>query len=121
MTPDIDHAVEAALHDRMGKKRAGDELEYLCTECDNVRTPAAAWNRRKGTWHCMKCGGGGTTAGLAEKLGIHVETPKERAEKGVIGAAYDYRDEDGKLLYQVVRMVPKDFRQRRPDGAGGWI
>jgi len=25
------------------------------------------------------------------------------------------------LLYQVVRMNPKDFRQRRPNGNGGWI
>jgi hypothetical protein len=35
-------------------------------------------------------------------------------------AAYDYRDERGELLYQVVRFDPKDFRPRRPDGAGGW-
>jgi hypothetical protein len=35
--------------------------------------------------------------------------------------AYDYTDEDGRLLYQTVRMEPKDFRQRRPDGGGGWI
>jgi Protein of unknown function (DUF3987) len=33
---------------------------------------------------------------------------------------YDYTDADGKLLYQVVRYDPKDFRQRRPDGNGGW-
>jgi len=30
--------------------------------------------------------------------------------------AYDYRDEDGTLLFQVVRFEPKTFRQRRPDG-----
>ena len=33
---------------------------------------------------------------------------------------YDYTDADGKLLYQVVRYDPKDFRQRRPDGSG-WV
>jgi RecA-family ATPase len=33
---------------------------------------------------------------------------------------YDYVDENGKLLFQVVRYDPKDFRQRRPDGSGGW-
>jgi 5S rRNA maturation endonuclease (ribonuclease M5) len=38
-----------------------------------------------------------------------------------IVAAYDYTDETGRLLFQVVRFEPKDFRQRRPDGAGGWI
>jgi putative DNA primase/helicase len=35
-------------------------------------------------------------------------------------AAYDYRDEAGELLFQVVRMDPKAFRQRTPNGAGGW-
>jgi hypothetical protein len=36
-------------------------------------------------------------------------------------AAYPYTDEDGVLLFEVVRFEPKDFRQRRPDGRGGWI
>jgi len=34
---------------------------------------------------------------------------------------YDYQDEDGNLLYQVVRKPGKVFVQRRPDGNGGWI
>lgn len=29
-------------------------------------------------------------------------------------------DESGDLLFQVVRYAPKDFRQRCPDGQGGW-
>jgi hypothetical protein len=37
-----------------------------------------------------------------------------------IVAEYDYPDERGDLLYQNVRYQPKDFRQRRPDGNGGW-
>jgi 5S rRNA maturation endonuclease (ribonuclease M5) len=36
-------------------------------------------------------------------------------------ATYDYTDELWALLYQVVRLEPKSFRQRRPDGRGGWI
>ncbi len=36
-------------------------------------------------------------------------------------AAYPYVNEHGYLLYQVVRYEPKGFRQRRPDGEGGWI
>ena len=36
-------------------------------------------------------------------------------------ATYDYTDESGNLLYQTCRYQPKDFRQRRPDGKGGWI
>ncbi|MDD5050968.1 MAG: AAA family ATPase [Candidatus Pacebacteria bacterium] len=34
---------------------------------------------------------------------------------------YDYLDESGTLLFQAVRYEPKDFRQCRPDGKGGWI
>jgi len=41
--------------------------------------------------------------------------------RGRIVKTYDYTDEHGKLLYQVVRFDPKDFRQRRLDGQGGWI
>lgn len=37
-----------------------------------------------------------------------------------IVATYDYLDQTGALTYQVVRFDPKDFRQRRPDGHGGW-
>lgn len=36
-------------------------------------------------------------------------------------ASYDYRDEKRDLLFQVVRFAGKQFRQRRPDGAGGWV
>jgi 5S rRNA maturation endonuclease (ribonuclease M5) len=42
------------------------------------------------------------------------------AKKSIV-KTYDYRDESGQLLYQVVRYEPRDFRQRRPDGKGDWI
>jgi hypothetical protein len=38
-----------------------------------------------------------------------------------IAETYPYVDEAGRLLYETVRYDPKDFRQRRPDGAGDWI
>jgi len=34
---------------------------------------------------------------------------------------YDYFDQGGKPVFQVCRLEPKSFRQRRPDGKGGWI
>ena len=43
------------------------------------------------------------------------QTPKQTVTE------YDYRDELGTSLYQTVRFEPKDFRQRRSDGNGGWI
>jgi putative DNA primase/helicase len=38
-----------------------------------------------------------------------------------IVATYDYVDEQGRLLFQVLRYDPKEFRQRQPDGKGGWL
>jgi putative DNA primase/helicase len=34
---------------------------------------------------------------------------------------YPYVNERGELPYEVCRLTPKSFRQRRPDGSGGWI
>ena len=38
-----------------------------------------------------------------------------------IEAVYQYHDRDGELLFEEVRYFPKAFRQRRPDGEGGYI
>lgn len=70
---------------------------------------------------------GCTFASIAAALGIDEREffsdnhhGKTAPLKSRVEATYDYRDERGKLLYQAVRMEPKDFRQRRPDGRGGW-
>ena len=60
-----------------------------------------------------------TAAGLT-MADLH-ERRNGREDRPEIVATYDYRDESGALLYQVCRFEPKDFRQRCPDGAGGWI
>lgn len=49
---------------------------------------------------------------------IGVDRPRPAGE---IVETYDYTDAGGALLYQIVRFDPKDFRSRRPDGAGGWV
>jgi hypothetical protein len=41
--------------------------------------------------------------------------------RGKLTQTYDYADENGRLLYQVLRFDPRRFSQRRPDGNGGWI
>jgi len=46
--------------------------------------------------------------------------PEPRYSRQIV-TKYDYTDESGVLLYQVVRTEPKGFFQRRPDGMGGWI
>ena len=85
-----------------------------------------------GTWHDHEREEGGGTIELIQwKAGVDkdgalawlchrklIEPPLDRQR---IVASYDYTDETGTLLFQVVRLDPKNFRQRRPDGDGGWI
>jgi putative DNA primase/helicase len=89
-----------------------------------------------GTWFCNETntGGGvlalvqdrkrldkdGAIAWLQERGHIpKVDQPKPSGGRQV--AWYDYLTASGEPLFQVVRFDPKDFRQRRPDGNGGWI
>lgn len=44
-----------------------------------------------------------------------------RADRRQIVAEYNYTDESGSLMYQVLRTDPKGFFQRYPNGNGGWI
>ena len=50
--------------------------------------------------------------------------PQPRAKGKSLGhiiGTYNYIDENGNPLFQTVRYEPKDFRQRQPNGKGGWI
>lgn len=72
----------------------------------------------------LKCFAGCTTESILAKLGrkmAELFPPKPPHEKRIIKAMYDYRDEQGQLLFQAVRYEPKSFSQRRPDGQGGWL
>lgn len=57
----------------------------------------------------------GNSSTATPKSAKDLSTPKK------ILAVYEYTDERGKVLYENIRHQPKDFRQRRPDGNGGYI
>jgi putative DNA primase/helicase len=80
------------------------------------RNPSLAINEREGKIlvHCHAgCSQEAVLAALKEL------SPQNGAVPRIV-AEYEYQDENGKPLFQVVRFEPKDFRQRRPDGMGGW-
>lgn len=52
---------------------------------------------------------------------LRIEPPTPTRERPAMAHAYDYRDANGQLVFQVCRLVPKGFRQRRPDDQGNWI
>jgi putative DNA primase/helicase len=83
-----------------------------------------------GQWYChSECATGGNVFSLEEKLSGDTGEAVARAVYSTVGrntarqivATYGYTDEAGKLLFECVRMEPKDFRQRKPDGNGGWV
>lgn len=74
----------------------------------------------------LNCHANCETTDIVAKLGLKMadlmpsgngHSPKGKRQ---IIKTYDYRDEDGALLFQVVRFDPKDFRQRSPKRDGGW-
>lgn len=123
------------------KKSNGDESVGLCPFHED-HSPSLSLNDKSGTWFCHTEGVGGDpfdffgrlhqlsalnggfkaiVEGLSRDFGISCHDAKPETSKPHIVATYDYTDEAGKLLFQAVRFSPKDFRQRRPDGKGGWI
>lgn len=103
--------LERRILERRGR-REGREVRFLCPAHDD-RQPSARWNPGKSTWFCDVCHQGGGWRDLAQRLGEPAPAPARE-----IAAVYPYRDAEGRLLYEVLRFVPKAFACRRPDPAG---
>src|SRR4051812_32482136 len=94
----------------------------------------------KGTWFDHEAGEGGGVIDFLKREGVREipqwfkqngfgDTDDDRPKRFKIVATYDYTDESGTLLFQVCRLEPKSFRQRRrarPDDPpnkvkDGWV
>jgi putative DNA primase/helicase len=72
----------------------------------------------------LKCQAGCTAQSVCDAIGIKLADlfpAKAIPQKPRLIQTYDYNAVAGDLLFQVCRYDPKSFRQRRPDGKGGWI
>jgi hypothetical protein len=103
--------LERRILERRGR-REGREIRFLCPAHDD-RQPSARWNPGKSTWFCDVCHQGGGWRDLAQRLDEPAPPPARE-----IAAIHPYRDASGRLLYEVLRFVPKAFACRRPDAAG---
>lgn len=101
-----------------GRKR-GAGYECKCPAHDDGRASLTVSNGEKGVVvHCHAgCEQDDVIAALRSR---GLWTGSRKPERQIV-ATYDYRDQHGALVSQAVRYLPKDFRQRKPDGAGGWI
>ena len=92
----------------------GDEADLHCPLHPDTHASASI-NTDKWIWKCQGCGAGGKLSDLAKQLGLDDLPPFPGNGQGKLEfARYDYRDAEGKVLYQVVRFAPKVFRQFNP-------
>src|SRR5262245_36849109 len=106
-------------------KPSGNGWTACCPAHDDNRSSLSIGEGKDGKI-LLKCHAGCSTEAVVQALGLRMAdlfpTVNGSANgKPRIVATYDYVDEAGKLLFQVVRHEPKDFRQRRPDDRGGFI
>jgi 5S rRNA maturation endonuclease (ribonuclease M5) len=122
-------------------KREAAELLYRCPypgrHANGDSHPSLKVNAKKDTWACFVCNASGTAWALAAFI-AGVEPSDKHAvsswlrERGLLNggragedksqfaAEYNYTDETGGFLFQVVRLQPKGFRQRRREENGDW-
>jgi len=116
------------------KCSCGDEYNCICP-FHNDQKPSFSFNNVTGKYFCHGCGKKGHAfhfyaklhsldtrrdfpkilKGICADFGIEVEKVKPKIEK-----IYSYVDGEGNKLFEVLRMNPKGFRQRVPDGKGGY-
>ncbi|MFG1691210.1 phage/plasmid primase, P4 family [Gemmatimonadota bacterium] len=109
---DLARQIKASIERAKGPDASG--WYSGCCPLHEDKDPSFGWT--EGGYKCHGCGRQGSIHELARHLGIAVA-----GDSPDIVGWYDYLDEEGNLLFQVVRKLPKKFLQRRPDGNGGWV
>jgi hypothetical protein len=96
-------------------KRSGDGWTALCPSHDDTRNSLSIGEGDGGRL-LLNChaNAGCTFESIVRAAGIAQEGRRR------IAATYDYRDEQGNILFQAIRYEPKGFSQRRANG-NGWI
>ncbi|MFW6030322.1 MAG: hypothetical protein ACOCRO_08725, partial [Halanaerobiales bacterium] len=108
------------------KQTGSNQWIALCpAHDDRHRSLSISAGKNKINFHCHA---GCTGDEILQTIGLSWEDIYFNDEYGYqsqrdrkIVAEYDYTDERGNLLYQVVKYSPKTFRQRRKDNDGDWI
>jgi hypothetical protein len=109
--------------------KGSDERGYdACCPAHEDRTPSFHLGEGHDGRALVYCHAGCTLEEIADALHLapgDLFEDADRADdakptKREVLERYDYTDEHGKLLYQVERMEPKGFRQRRPNDHGGF-
>jgi AAA domain-containing protein/Toprim domain-containing protein len=109
----------ADLAARLDAKRVGDGWQAKCPAHED-HTPSLTIAEGHDGRALVHCHAGCAFDAVVTALGIEKRELFADGTPHTILATYDYTDAEGTVLFQVVRFAPKEFRQRRPDGLGGW-
>src|SRR5260370_16079482 len=103
-----------------GFSKNGQGWKAICPIHDD-NNPSLSISENKDGRILLHCFAGCSTQMILDCAGLRMAdlAPGASLPRRLV-ARYGYRDDEGELLYEVVRYDPKDFRQRRPDGNGGW-
>lgn len=118
-------AIELLLSKLPDAKTNGNGWSALCPAHDD-RNPSLSIAESDNGGALVNCHAGCSVEAICAAVGLTLsdlmpagDNPKINSKRRIV-ATYDYRDEAGNLLFQVVRYEPKDFRQRRPKPGGDW-
>lgn len=124
MTSNARLSIEEFLLKLNKVKQAGNGWEALCPAHEDS-TPSLSVSLGRNGNILASCHAGCTFPSICSALAISQSMlgPPKQEPKVIprITDRYDYRNLDGSIRYQAVRFTPKDFRQCRPDGSGGWV
>ena len=98
-------------------KKAGDQFMVRCPAHQDKGPSLAVKDGREGI--LLHCHAGCSTENILAALNLSAPDlfpDKIASTQRTVVATYDYQDEDGRLLFQVLRYSPKGFAQRRPNG-----
>ncbi len=113
-------------------RKSGNGWAACCPAHEDKR-PSLAITKAPNGNVLLKCHAGCSTEDVLAALDLTMSVlfadhgepmatrPRPSIATGEPEITYDYRDESARLSFQVVRLPGKNFRQRRPDGKGGWI
>jgi len=118
----IDRVVAALESAGCDPRQRGDRWEARCPAHDD-HTPSLSIATGNDGRALVTCQAGCRTEDVVAALKLKMAdlfVERQTDDRPKITSTYPYVDESGTTLFEVVRFVPKDFRQRTPDGHGGW-